>query len=57
MKTWYVHCSTVLWNTNQMQKDDILRFATCLDLERIMLNEMSQTEKNKNCMVLLMYGV
>ena len=39
------------WNIIQPKKEGILPFvATCVDLEGIMLSEISQTEKDKYCM-------
>ena len=53
-----------LWHIYTMEyysaikKNEILPFATAwLDLEGITLNEISQTEKYKYCMILLMYGI
>ena len=41
-----------------MRKDEMLSFVTTLmDLEGIMLSEISQTEKDKYCMVLLICGI
>ena len=41
-----------------IQKIKILPFAaTWLDLENIMLSEISQTEKNKYCMISLICGI
>ena len=40
------------------KKNEIMRFgATWVDLEGIMLSEISQTEKDKLCMTLLTYGI
>ena len=40
-----------------IKKDKIIPFTTTwMDLESIMLSEISQTEKNKHCMILLIYG-
>ena len=40
------------------KKDEILPFtARLMDLEAIMLSEISQTEKDKHCMISLIYGV
>ena len=41
-----------------MRKKEILTFATTgMDLEGIMLSDISQTEKDKHCMVLLTCGI
>lgn len=41
-----------------VKKDDILSFAaTQIDLEGIVLSGVSQTEKEKHCMVLFTYGI
>ena len=41
-----------------LKKNEILPFATTwLDLEGIMLSEISQTEKGKYCMLLLICGI
>ena len=41
-----------------MQKNEILPFATTwMDLEGIMLSEVSQTEKDKYCMISLICGI
>ena len=40
-----------------IKKNEILPFATtCIDLEGIMLSEMSQTEKDKYHMISLIYS-
>ena len=40
-----------------IKKNEILPFlATWMDLEGIMLNEISQTEKDKRCMILFICG-
>ena len=40
------------------KKNEILPFAaTWMDLEGIMLSEISQTEKDKYCMLLLICGI
>ena len=39
-------------------KKEILFFATtCMNLENIVLSEISQTQKEKKCMVLLICGI
>ena len=41
-----------------IKKNEILPFATpCMDLEGIMLSEISQTEKDRYCMVSLICGI
>ena len=41
-----------------INKNEILPFVTtCMDLEGIMLSEISQTEKEKYCMISLIYGI
>ena len=35
-----------------MKDNEILPFETCVDLEGIMLSEISQSEKGKYCMIL-----
>ena len=40
------------------KKNEIMPFATTwVDLEGIMLSEISQTEKDKYCMLSLIYGI
>ena len=41
-----------------IKKNEILPFAaTWTDLKGIMLSEISQTEKDKHCMILLICGI
>ena len=41
-----------------IKRNEILPFATTwMDLEGIMLSEISQTEKDKYCMISLIYGI
>ena len=41
-----------------IKKNEILPFAaTWMDLEGIMLSEISETEKDKYCMIPLIYGI
>ena len=48
---WHIHTIDCY---SAMRKEDILPFATTgVDLEHIMLSEISQTEKEKYCMVSL----
>ena len=43
---------------SSVKKDEFLPFAaTWMDLEGIMLNEISQTEKDKYCMISLICGI
>ena len=43
---------------SDMKKNEILPFAkTWMDLEGTMLSEISQTEKNKYCMISLIRGI
>ena len=52
-------CTYTQWNTTQPEKKDkILPFVTMqMDLEGVMLSEISQTEKDKHCMLLLVCGI
>ena len=59
---WYIHIYVYTqWNTTQplkKRKKEILPFATMwLDLEGIMLSEISQAEKDKYCMLSLICGI
>ena len=48
----------VLEYYSAIKKNEILTFAaTWMDLEGIMLSEISQTEKDKYCMILLICGI
>ena len=52
-KMWYIHA--VEYNSS-LKKKESLPFATiwyAMDLEDIMLNEISQTQKGKYCMISL----
>ena len=40
-----------------IKKKDILPFATWMDFEGIMLSEISQTERDKYCMISLICGI
>ena len=53
---WYIDNGILF--SKKKKKNEILLFAvTWMDLEGIMLNEISQTEKDKYCKVSLMYGI
>lgn len=39
-----------------IKKDEILPFTTWIDLEGIMVNEISYIEKNKYCIISLMWN-
>ena len=44
--------------SSAIKKNEILSFATTwMDLEGIMLGEISQIEKDKYCMILLIRGI
>ena len=52
---WYIY--TVEYYS-AIKKNEILPFAaTWMDLEGIMLNEISETEKDKYCMISLICGL
>ena len=55
-KLWYIYtmeCNLAV----KKKKKEILPFATAwMDLEKIMLSEISQSEKNKYHMISLIYG-
>ena len=54
-KVWYIYAMKYYLAT---KKNEILLFATTwMDLEGIMLNEISQIEKDKYHMISLIYGV
>ena len=54
-KIWYIH--TMEYHS-AIKKNKILPFAaTWMDLEGIMLNEISQTEKDKYHMISLLCGI
>ena len=53
----YTHTHTGILVSHK-KKNEILSFATTwMDLESIMLNEISQTEKDKCCMISLICGI
>ena len=52
---WYIH---IMEYYLTIKKNEILPFpGTWMDLEGIMLSEISQTEKDKYCMLSLIYGI
>ena len=54
----HTHTHTHTHNGILLKKNEIVPLAaTWMDLEGIMLSEVSQTEKDKYCMVLLTQGV
>ena len=55
-KLWYIYTQ---WNIFQPSKnEEILPFVTTwMNLEGIMLNEISQTEKDRYCMISLKCGI
>ena len=61
-KMWYVcmcvYISQTMEYYSAVKKNEILPFAiTWTDLEGIMLSEMSQTEKDKYCVISLICGI
>ena len=54
-KMWYIYTMEYY---SAIKKNEILPFtATGVDLEGIMLSEVSQTEKDKYCMISLICGI
>ena len=54
-KMWYINTMAYY---SAMRKKEILPFVkTCINLEDIMLSEISQTEKSKYCMIPLTHGI
>ena len=52
---WYIYTMAYY---SAIKKNKILSFAaTWMDLEGIMLSEISQTEKDKYCMISLICGI
>ena len=52
-RMWYIY---IKWNITQPIKNEILSFAaTCMDIEIVILSEVSQREKDKY-MILLIHG-
>ena len=56
LKRWAIN---IQWNITQTyKKNEIIPFAaTWMDLEIITLSEVSQTEKDKYCMISLIRGI
>ena len=52
-KKWYIYTTEYY---SAIKKDKIMPFATWTDLQDIMLSEISQTEKDKHCMIPLICG-
>lgn len=52
----YINTQTVKYYS-AIRKKEILLFVTWLEFAGIMLSEVSQTEKNKYCLVSLMCGI
>ena len=54
-KMWYIYTRECY---SAIRKNEIMPFvATWMDLEGIMLSEISQTEKDKYCMISLICGI
>ena len=54
-KMWYIYTMEYY---SAIKKNEIVPFAaTWVDLEGIMLSEISQTEKDKYCMISLICGI
>ena len=54
----YTHTHTQMEYYSAIKKNEILPFAiTWMDLEGVMLSEISQTEKDKYCMISLICGI
>ena len=52
---WYIYTNAYY---SAMKKNKIMPFAaTCMDLEIVILSEVSQTQNNKHHMILLIYGI
>ena len=60
-KMWYIHIyihTHTIEYFSVIKKNEILQFAaTWIDLENIMLSEMNETEKDKYCMISLIFGI
>ena len=65
IKMWYTHTHThththtyIMEYYSAIKKNEILQFAaTWMDLEGIMLSGISQTKKDKYCMISLICGI
>ena len=53
-KVWYIYTMEYY---SAIKKNKILPFAAWMDLEGIMLREISQTKKDKYCMISLICGI
>ena len=55
----HIHTHTTQWNiTQSLKRNEILPFATTwIDLDGIMLSEISQSEKDKYCVISLICGI
>ena len=51
---WYIYTMEYY---SAIKKNEIMPFATWMDLEFIILSEVSQTEKDKYHMTMLIYGI
>ena len=58
---WYIYIYTHTYTKeyySTIKKNEIMLFAaTWMDLEIVILSEVSQTEKGKYCMISLIYGI
>ena len=50
-------CVCIKWNIYQQEKNEIMLFAVWMDLEIIILSEVSQTEKDKCTIDIVYYDV
>ena len=54
---WIKNCGTFKWNTMQQRKKQLLPFVTAwIELESVMLSEISQEVKDKYHMISLISG-
>ena len=57
-KMWYIYTTSHVWNYSAIKKDKIRPFATIwMELETLILNEVSQKEKDRHHMISLICGV